>query len=88
MKSKAETRNLVKNFIAYVQTQFQTSVKAIRSDNGVEFCMSDFYAEKGILHQQSWVETPQQNSVFERKHRHILNTTRCLLFHSNLPKFY
>lgn len=51
--------------------------------------MKKFFAEKGVIHQTSCVETPQKNGRVERKHRHILNMARALLFQANLPiKFW
>ena len=34
-----------------VETQFLKKVKTIRTNNDIEFIMSDFFVKKGILHQ-------------------------------------
>jgi hypothetical protein len=88
MKSKSDTRPLLISFITMIQNQFNTMLKHIRNDNGQEFHMLDFFASKGIIHQHSCVETPQQNSVVERKHQHIPNVARVLCFQSHLPIKY
>jgi len=88
MKSKSETRHLMHTFLKFVKNQFNASVKIIRSDNGAEFNYLDFYISFGIVHQLSCVETPQQNSIVERKHGHILNVARSLLFHASLQKCF
>ncbi|KAI3817353.1 hypothetical protein L1987_11143 [Smallanthus sonchifolius] len=48
--------------------------------------MKDFYNEQGIVLETTCPHTPQQNGVVERKHRHLLETTRALRFEENLPK--
>ena len=88
MKAKSETRHLMHTFLNFVKNQFNASVKIIRSDNGAEFNYLDFYNSFGIVYQLSCVETPQQNSIVERKHGHILNVARSLLFHAYLPKCF
>ena len=45
-----------------VETQFCKKIKTLRSDNGTEFIMKDFFAKKCILHHLICVETPQQNA--------------------------
>ena len=88
--SKSEVKKVIERFCAYTETQFDKKVQKVRSDNGSEFmCMSGFFQDKGIVHQTSCVDTPQQNGRVERKHRHILNVARALLFQSKMPvKFW
>ena len=69
LKSKSETQALIEQFSNMVETQFGTKIKCLRSDNGTEFFMKDFFKLKGILHQFTCVETPQQNAIVERKHQ-------------------
>ncbi|CAH9081989.1 unnamed protein product [Cuscuta epithymum] len=85
MKTKSETRFHIMNFYKLIQTQFDKKIKIIRTDNGAEFMFSSFYQSNGIIHQLSCVETPQQNGRVERKHQHILQIARSLLFQSCLP---
>jgi len=42
--------------------------------------LQTFFHDHGILHECTYVDTPQQNGVAERKHRHLLNMARCLCF--------
>jgi hypothetical protein len=71
-----------------LEVQFNAVVKRVRTDNGPEFLIPQFYASKGIIRENSCVETPQQNGRVERKHQHLLNVGRSLLFQSKLPKHF
>ena len=88
MKNKSETSCLIKSFVSMIETQFNIKIKSIRSDNGPEFMLSNWYDSKGINHQKSCVETSQQNGIVERKHQHILSTTRAIMSQSNMPKTF
>jgi IS30 family transposase len=86
MKAKSEARQHVINFVSLIGNQHKLHVKTIRTDNGSEFNIPEFYASKGIIHQTSCVESPQQNGRVERKHQHLLNVGRALLFSQNFQR--
>jgi len=50
--------------------------------------MTNFFVNKEIIHQMSCVNTPQQNSIIERKHGYLLNVARALIIESHLSKIY
>lgn len=91
LSTKSNTLQVLKSFINMVENQFKTTIKTIRSDNGLEITSKEttqFFITNGIIHQKSCPYTPQQNNVVERKHNHLLQTARALLFQSKLPLEY
>ena len=86
LPNKKEAPKHIQNFVALVERQFAAKVKTLRSDNDFEFiCLSDFFSQKGIIHETSCIGSPQQNGRVERKHRHLLNVARSLRFQASLP---
>ena len=44
LKSKSEVKAHVQNFINLIENQFETKIKCIRSDNGPEFFLKEFFS--------------------------------------------
>ncbi|KAL0423503.1 UNVERIFIED_CONTAM: Retrovirus-related Pol polyprotein from transposon RE2 [Sesamum radiatum] len=88
MKHKSQTVTLLENFYQMVLTQFDRKIKTVRTDNGLEFVSEKcqlFLQNHGILHHKTCVYSPQQNGVVERKHKHLLQVARALMFQACLP---
>lgn len=92
LSSKASAFDIIKSFSNTAETQFHSKIQCERSGNALELGWSReataFFQSKGIAHQTSCIDTPQQNGVVERKHKHLLETLRALRFQSNLPIKY
>ena len=89
---KSNAFPMLQSFLSFLETQFHIHVQIIRSDNGLEFGdphAISYYNQKGIIHQTSCVDTPQQNGIVERKHQHLLEVARALMFQAKVPlKFW
>jgi hypothetical protein len=72
-----------------VQTQFSCTIKTFCSNNAME-CKDKLFLtilqQNGTVSHHSCPYTSQQNGRAERKHRHILDTVRALLFCASLPE--
>ena len=89
LKEKYEVSSIFEKFYSMIRTQYDTSIKILRTDNGTEYfnnALNHFLSTRGLLHHSSCVDSPQQNGISERKNHHILEVARSLLFTANVPK--
>ncbi|GJR47755.1 retrovirus-related pol polyprotein from transposon TNT 1-94 [Tanacetum coccineum] len=90
LRSKDETPNIIKKFIAQAQLNYKAKVCKIRTDNGTKFknaTLKAHYEKLGIMQQFSIARTPQQNRVVERRNRTLVEAARTMLIFSKLPEF-
>jgi transposase InsO family protein len=87
MKNKKSVQQELPDAIARFQRQSGYKVKGIRTDRGTEYkgALSAFMKRKGIVHQRSSPYTLEQNGPAERYNRTLIERTRALLLHFNLP---
>lgn len=69
----------MRQFLNYVERLFKTKVQTIRPNNAKELIKVK-HTLICITYQSSCIETPQQNGIVKRKHKHLLETTRALYF--------
>ncbi|CAM9000445.1 unnamed protein product [Rhodiola kirilowii] len=91
LKSKSDAFSKFKDWKALEENQTSCKLKALRTDNGLEFCNDEFDSfckSCGILRHKTVRATPQQNGVAERMNRTLLEKVRALLFTSGVPKAF
>ena len=62
MKSKSDVAQIFKEFYTFIETQFQTKINILKTDNGTEYfntCLGICLKEKGIHHISTCRDTPQ-----------------------------
>jgi hypothetical protein len=75
-------QDTLKKFAKRAQNEFDTKIKKVRTDNGIEFKNTNierFLDEEGIGHEFSVPYTPQQNGIVERKNRTLIEAARTML---------
>lgn len=91
LRWKHEVYTKFLQFLAYVETQFQTNIHALQCDNGGEYDNQKFHSifdNKGIQFRFSCPHISQQNGKSERMIRTLNNSICALLFQSKLSSGY
>lgn len=89
LKDKLNILDTFKAFKERVENQLEFKIKAIRTDNGTEYCNSvfeSFLTKCGIIHQTTTPYTPQHNGMAERMNRTLVEKAKCMIFYANLDK--
>ena len=88
MKQKSKAFEKFKDFTDEVENQLGKHIKAIQSDRGGKYLLSDFkdyLIENGIISKLTTPRTPQQNGVVEKRNRTLLEMVRSMISYSTLP---
>lgn len=89
MKNKSEVFERFKDWCTEVELEKNTTLKCLRTDNGLEFLSEEFQRfckDKGIKRHRTVPGNPQQNGTAERMNRTILERVRCMLFDSKITQ--
>lgn len=89
MKSREEAYNHLRNCVARIEADTGNKVLCIVSDCGSEFTSrrtQAYLEEQGIVHDKSVPFCPQQNGFIERDNRTVMEASRAMLFHKQLPE--
>nr|GFA38971.1 hypothetical protein [Tanacetum cinerariifolium] len=71
----------IRTFLKRITVLLQSPVIIIKTDNGTEFknqVLKEYFDSVGISHQKSYVRTPQQNGVVERRNRKLVEAARTI----------
>ena len=90
MKEKSEAFTKFKIFKATVEAETGTTIKTLRTDREGEFTsleFREFCDSSGIKRHLTAPYAPQQSGVVERRNRTLLEMTRSILKHMDVPNY-
>jgi hypothetical protein len=88
LKQKSDFFSKFKAYKALVENQTNKKIKTLQSDNGGEYksqAFMNFCEDHGIARQFTNSYTPEQNGIFERKNRTLVESARSMLQTAKLP---
>jgi len=89
LKNKSDVSFVFSQFKNVVEKFFKFPIVSLYSDNGGEFIkLKSFLSAHGISHFTTPPHTPELNATAERRHRHIVETGKALLYHAKLPPIF
>ncbi|GKC49449.1 retrovirus-related pol polyprotein from transposon TNT 1-94, partial [Tanacetum coccineum] len=90
LRSKDKAPEKIKTFLKKIIVLLQALVIIVRTDNSIKFknqVLKEYFDSVGISHQASFVRTPQQNRVVERRNQMLVEAARTMLIFSRAPLF-
>ena len=92
IRHKSEVSDVLCALIRQLENQTDSQLKTIRTDRGGEYlnkAFAKFLRDKGVRHEQTCANSPQQNGVAERYNGVVAEKARAMLCESGLPpKFW
>jgi uncharacterized protein (DUF2164 family) len=85
---KSDMAGEIVAWIRKIERETGLKVKTFHSDGGGEFIndrLKKYFLDNGIQQSATQRHTPQHNGIVERTNRTIIEMTRCLLHHANVP---
>lgn len=90
LREKSEALESFKRFKKSVEQETGNTIKTLRTDRGGEFCSNEFQVfcdNHGIKRHLTAPYSPQQNGVVERRNRTLMEMTRSIMKHMDVPNY-
>jgi len=90
LRTKDQAAEKFRNYVAYLECQYNMCPKRFRADNGGEYITGDLQrwcASKGIKLEYTAPHSPAQNGVAEQMNRTLAELARAMIFSTQVPKF-
>ena len=90
-RDKSEVFRKFRELVKELEKGTRRKVKVLRPDRGGEYLSGEFHQylkRRGIDHQQTTADSPEQNGVAERTNRELLEKARTMMAATNIPNTF